>query len=191
MRCRSVDEPRVGVGVLIRRGVDVLLIRRKNVHGAGTWSTPGGHLDAGEYPETCAVREVREETGVEVENVRFLGVTNDVFDAEGRHYITLWMEAEYLSGTASVRAEHEMSEVRWCPSETLPADLFLSLRNLVDGQGYGVDSTGLGCVAAEHRVEGELPQREPGKGRGRWSLADDFDAPLPTDVLDAFGSPRE
>lgn len=35
------------------------------------------------------------------------------------------------------------------------------------------------------------PRREPGKGRGRWVLEDDFDAPLPTDVLDAFGEPGE
>jgi 8-oxo-dGTP diphosphatase len=143
MRCQNVDEPRVGVGVVIRRGADILLIRRKNVHGAGTWSTPGGHLEAGETPDRCAAREAREETGVEVENVRFLGVTNDVFEAEGRHYVTLWMEADYLSGTAAVRAAHEMSEVRWCPSEALPANLFLSLRNLVDGRSYGVEATGL------------------------------------------------
>ena len=146
MRCANVDEPRVGVGVVIRRGADILLVRRKNVHGAGTWSTPGGHLDQGEAPEICAVREVREETGVEVANVRFLGLTNDVFEAEGRHYITVWMEADYLSGAASVRAEHEMSEVLWCPSGALPANLFLSLRNLVDGRSYGVQSTRLGCV---------------------------------------------
>ena len=138
-----MDKPRVGVGVLIRRGADVLLLRRQNVHGAGTWSTPGGHLDPGETPDACAVREVMEETGVEIESVRFLGVTNDVFDAEGRHYITVWMEADYRSGTASVRAVHEMSEVRWWPAEALPSNLFLSLRNLVDGRGYGVGPTGL------------------------------------------------
>jgi len=84
------------------------------------------------------VREVREETGVEIDNVRFLGVTNDVFEAEGRHYVTLWMEADYHSGTASVRAEHEMSETRWYPAEALPSELFLSLRNLTEGRAYGV-----------------------------------------------------
>jgi 8-oxo-dGTP diphosphatase len=134
-----MDDPRVGVGILIRREGDILLLRRQNVHGAGTWSTPGGHLDPGESPEACAVREVREETGVEIGNVRFLGITNDVFQAEGRHYITVWMEADYRSGTAAVRAEHEMSEVRWYPADALPAELFLSLRNLVEGKGYGVD----------------------------------------------------
>lgn len=144
-----MDRPRVGVGVVIRRDGDILLIRRRNVHGSGTWSTPGGHLDAGESPDACAAREVQEETGVEVANVRFLGVTNDVFDAEGRHYITVWMEADYLSGDATVRAEHEMSEVRWCRSDALPANLFLSLRNLVDGRSYGVPATGLRCAGPD------------------------------------------
>ena len=132
-------DPRVGVGIVIRRSGDVLLLRRKNVHGDGTWSTPGGHLEAGESPGACAVRETREETGIEVRNVRFLGVTNDVFEAEARHYVTLWMEAEYHSGTARVLADHEMSEVRWFPSGALPPDLFLSLRHLLDGNGWVVD----------------------------------------------------
>ena len=148
------EVPRVGVGVLVRRGNELLLVLRRNVHGDGTWSTPGGHLEFGEAPEDCAVREVREEAGVEIEGVRFLGVTNDVFEAEGRHYITVWMEASYLSGTASVVAEHEIAEVMWCERDSLPANLFLSLRHLVDGQGYGVDSGGQG------RLRNGQPPRE-------------------------------
>ena len=149
-----MDDPRVGVGVVIRRGSEVLLLRRKGVHGHGTWSTPGGHLEAGEAPEECAVREVREETGVEIHKVRFLGITNDVFEAEGRHYITLWMEAEYRAGTASVLAEHEMSETRWWSADSLPSDLFLSLRHLVDGRGYGADISGRDYVGAGARTTG-------------------------------------
>ena len=133
-----MDRPKVGVGIVIWRRDEILLLRRKNVHGEGTWSTPGGHLEARESPEACAVREAREETGVEVEGVRFLGVTNDVFDGEDLHYVTLWMEATYHSGEAYSAAPHEMSEVRWCSARALPDDLFSSLQNLVDGQGYGV-----------------------------------------------------
>ena len=132
------DRPRVGVGVLVRRGHEVLLLRRSNVHGSGTWSTPGGHLDPGETPETCAVREVREEVGIDVDGVRFLGVTNDVFHAERRHYITVWMEADFRAGQARVVAAHEMSEVRWFPADALPHRLFLSLQHLIEGAGYGV-----------------------------------------------------
>lgn len=51
----SPTTPRVGVGVIITKDQHVLLLRRHSVHGAGTWSTPGGHLDFGESPEACAL----------------------------------------------------------------------------------------------------------------------------------------
>ena len=90
--------PRVGVGVIITKDQHVLLMRRRNVHGAETWSTPGGHLDFGESPEQCALREVKEETGLDIDRVAFRAITNDVFTVEGRHYITIWMEGRYNGG---------------------------------------------------------------------------------------------
>jgi 8-oxo-dGTP diphosphatase len=130
-----MQAPRVGVGVLIRRGNEVLLLHRKNVHGEGTWSTPGGHLEFGETPEACASREVLEETGVQVNNIRFVCITNDVFD-QSRHYITIWMHAEYQAGEAHVSAEYEASEVAWFPWDALPSPLFLSFQHLLEGYTY-------------------------------------------------------
>jgi len=127
---------RVGVGLIIRRGDQVLLIRRQNAHGAGSWSPPGGHLDVGETFEQCAVREAREETGVDVDTVRFVAVTNDVFEPEGRHYVTVWLEGEYLAGEPAVRSTRELSDVRWFPWDRLPEPLFLPLENLLAGRGY-------------------------------------------------------
>jgi 8-oxo-dGTP diphosphatase len=115
--------PRVGVGVIIPRGDEVLLMHRKNVHGEGTWSTPGGHLEFGETPEACATREVFEETGVQVGNIRFVCITTDVFD-ESRHYITIWMCGEYQGGEAHVVVEYESSEVAWFHWNALPKPLF-------------------------------------------------------------------
>lgn len=135
--------PRVGVALIVRRGRDVLLIRRAGVHGHGTWSTPGGHLDPGELPETCARREAREETGVEVGDIRFRAITNDLFESERRHYITIWMEGEFVSNEPAVRAPHEMSDVRWFDIEALPQPLFLSLANLVAGRCYPAGRGGL------------------------------------------------
>jgi len=106
------------------------------VHGSGTWSTPGGHLDHGETLEQCAVREAREETGIEVTNVRFRAITNDVLEEDGKHYLTVWMEGEYRSGSPEVRAAHEMSDVGWFSWDRLPSPLFLPLRNLLEGRCY-------------------------------------------------------
>jgi 8-oxo-dGTP diphosphatase len=133
----------VGVGIVIRRKDEILLVRRRNVHGDGSWSTPGGHLDPGESPEECAVREAREETGVEVGSVRFLAITNDVFEKEALHYLTVWMEGDYLSGTETVAEEYEVSEVAWYAAHSLPDELFLPLQNLIGGRGYGRGSGGL------------------------------------------------
>jgi len=60
---------------------------------SGTWALPGGHLDFGESFETCAMREVLEETGVQVKDnsVRFLTITNDVMPSEHKHYVTIFM----------------------------------------------------------------------------------------------------
>ncbi|MFP3947906.1 MAG: GNAT family acetyltransferase [Longimicrobiales bacterium] len=128
---------RVGVGVVIRRGDEILLIRRSASHGSGTWSTPGGHIDPGESLEECAVREALEETGVHVGNVRFRAVTNDVFEDEGKHYVTVWMDADYRSGEASVAADYELTEVGWFPWDYLPEPLFLPLLNLLEGRCHG------------------------------------------------------
>lgn len=130
------ESPRVGVGVIIIRDEQVLLLKRKNVHGSGSWSTPGGHLDFGESPEECAIREAKEETGLDIRDIRFRAVTNDLFEAEGKHYITLWMEGECLSGEAVVNAAYEMSEVDWFAWDKLPEPLFLPFRNLLDGKCY-------------------------------------------------------
>jgi 8-oxo-dGTP diphosphatase len=143
-----MDRPGVGVGILIRRGNEVLLVRRRGAHGAGTWSTPGGHLDFGESPEACARREALEEVGVAIGEVRFRAVTNDVMDSEGRHYVTLWMEGELLDGEPRPVAEHELSEVGWFRWDGLPQPLFRSFSNLMEGRCYPAESGGESVIFA-------------------------------------------
>ena len=138
-----MKHPRVGVAVLVRRGNEILLIRREGVHGDGTWSTPGGHLDAGEDLEACAAREALEETGVEVDDIRFRGITNDVFEAEGLHYITVWMEGIWKRGDARAIARYELSEVRWFSADDLPENLFRPLHRLVTGDCYPAEAGGI------------------------------------------------
>ena len=142
------ESPRVGVGVVIRRGGEVLLVRRRGAHGTGTWSTPGGHLDLGETPESCARREALEETGVQVAAVEFRAMTNDLFETEGVHYVTIWMEGEYSRGDPTVRAGYELAEVRWFSWDALPSELFLPLSNLLAGRCYPSHGGGLEAVRA-------------------------------------------
>jgi len=66
----------IGVGVIIRRGDEILLGKRKGSHGTNTWGLPGGHLDAGEEIPTCAIRETLEETGLSISAIHHVGFTN-------------------------------------------------------------------------------------------------------------------
>lgn len=141
-----LDGPRVGVGVLIRRDDEVLLIRRRGVHGSGTWSTPGGHLDAGESLDACARREAMEEVGIELGGVRFRALTDDLFESEDLHYITVWMDGEYLGADPKLNASYEMSEVRWFKLDELPTELFLPLANLLAGRCHPPEQGGLASL---------------------------------------------
>ena len=60
--------PKVGVGTIIKSKDKVLLLKRKNAHGDGTWAFIGGHLEFNESPEECARREVLEEINIRIKN---------------------------------------------------------------------------------------------------------------------------
>lgn len=73
--------------------LEFIIGKRLNSHGAGTWGLPGGHLEFGESFEACAIRELREETGLTVGEVKFLTATNDVMLDWERHYVTVFVTA--------------------------------------------------------------------------------------------------
>ena len=122
--------PRVGLGVIIIKENKVLLGKRKNAHGEGDWCFPGGHLEFGEKWEKCAKRETREETGIEIKNIRFGAVTNDIFKKEKKHYITIYVVADYRSGRVIIGEPEKSEEWKWFNWDNLPKLLFLPIRNL-------------------------------------------------------------
>lgn len=84
--------PIVAVGGIVWKGDDVLLIRRARPPRAGEWSLPGGAQETGETLEEALHREIREETGIEMQVVSLLTVVDAIFpDEEGRarHHYTL------------------------------------------------------------------------------------------------------
>ena len=126
--------PRVGLAVIVTKDDRVLVGRRKSKsHGHGTWHMPGGHLEFGESFEECARREVKEETGVEIKNVRFLTATNDVFEKEGKHYITIWMLAEWKAGEPKTMEPEKCEGWEWKSWEEIEKlkPLFLPVENLI------------------------------------------------------------
>ena len=123
--------PAVGVAVVVIKNGRVLLGKRMGAHGSGTWALPGGHLEFGESIETCARREVAEETGLAVGIIEHLAFTNDIFIRENKHYATLFVTAQYVSGQARVMEPDKCERWDWFDWNEFPVPLFLSLKNLL------------------------------------------------------------
>ncbi|SFD27379.1 nucleotide triphosphate diphosphatase NUDT15 [Pseudoalteromonas denitrificans] len=128
---KNNKDVRVGVGVIIVRNNQILLGERIGSHGANTWATPGGHLEMGECIEACAKREVLEETGLSLDSVKKLGFTNDIFEAEDKHYVTLFVISSSQEGEAQVREPNKCKQWQWFNFNALPQPLFLPLINLL------------------------------------------------------------
>ena len=109
------ERPLVGVGALVVRGDEVLLVRRANEPGKGLWSIPGGLQDVGETLEEAARREIREETGIDVEIGDLIEVRDLIVrDRSGKvkfHYVLVDFLARPMGGEIS--ASSDVLEVRW------------------------------------------------------------------------------
>jgi 8-oxo-dGTP diphosphatase len=125
------DIPGVGIGVFVFRNKKFLMGCRKGAHGDGTWSVPGGHLEFGESIEEGAKREVQEETGITIKNVHIVGITNDIFSAENKHYITVWCISEWENGTPTIAEPDKFLDIAWKDFDTLPDALFLPWKQLL------------------------------------------------------------
>lgn len=115
---------KVGLAVLVWRDDKIIFFKRRGSHGHGTWSVPGGHLEFGESWEECASREIMEEVGSKIKNIRLLAATNDFFPKEDKHYITIWMKADWKSGEPRSMEPEKVTNVEWRGLHDLPSPLF-------------------------------------------------------------------
>jgi 8-oxo-dGTP diphosphatase len=129
------NRPLVGVAVIVIKNGKVLLGKRKGSHGSGYWAFPGGHLEMNESIEACARREVFEETGISIKNIRYAAFTNDIFEEAQKHYVTLFVVAEYHGGDLQVIEPDKCEMWDWFIWGKFPENLFLSLENLLT-QGF-------------------------------------------------------
>lgn len=119
-------DPKVGVGAVVRDDDGrLLLVQRAVTPGKGLWALPAGYVDAGEDPRAAAAREVREETGLEVE----CGAVLDVYDGGGGASFFLAFAATRTGGTLA--AADDALDARFFPLDALPELAFESTRDAV------------------------------------------------------------
>jgi ADP-ribose pyrophosphatase YjhB (NUDIX family) len=129
------ESPMVGVGVVVWRGEEVLLIQRGKPPRAGTWSLPGGRQELGETTREAGRREVLEETGLEVEIIHLIDVVDSISrDREDRvrmQYTLVDYGAEWVSGTAV--AGSDAADTRWVhPNDLGDYDLWSETLRVID-----------------------------------------------------------
>lgn len=134
MSSESLNRPQVGVGVFVMREGKFLMGWRKASHGANTWTLPGGHIEYGETPEQASARETEEETAVKIANVCFAAITNDIFEEEQKHYITLWLTSDWESGEPVITEPEKYVDQQWFDFDNLPEPLFLGWDELLKSE---------------------------------------------------------
>jgi ADP-ribose pyrophosphatase YjhB (NUDIX family) len=111
------DRPYVGVGIVVFRGDDVLLVERAKPPIRNRWSIPGGAQEIGETVHEAALRELKEETNLEADLIGLIDVVDSItLDPNSRvqfHYTLVDFAAEWRSGEAV--ADDDVSAVRWTP----------------------------------------------------------------------------
>ena len=140
--------PVVAVGAIVIDKGAILLVKRDREPARGQWSLPGGRVEIGETLREALIREVREETGVDVDIDGLIGTAERVVrDDDGEiafHYVIL----DYVCTARSteVKAGDDASDVRWVPVGEM-ADLhltaglveFLADRGVLEGRRLRVD----------------------------------------------------
>ena len=108
------------MGAVVRRGDDVLLIRRGRGTAVGQWSIPGGRVEFGEGLKAAVAREVQEETSLEVKVGRFLGWAERMGDDPAPyHYVILDFAAEPVDPAVVPRAGDDADDVAWVPTKAI------------------------------------------------------------------------
>jgi 8-oxo-dGTP diphosphatase len=117
----------LGVGAVVWNDeAEVLLIRRSKPPRLGEWSLPGGKVEFGETLRAALLREVREETGLDVQIVDLLDTAEIIFDAEAgtddAHFVLVDFTVRAVSGTLA--AGSDADDARWFSLDAI-ADLHL------------------------------------------------------------------
>jgi len=124
--------PPVGTGVIVKKDNKILLGKRNEGWGAGTWSLPGGHLEMYETVAECGARETKEETNIDITNIKPGPFVENIHPEDNKHTITLILFADYKSGEPKVMEPHKFDKWEWFAWDKLPIPLYLPTKNFVD-----------------------------------------------------------
>ncbi|KKR07039.1 MAG: Nudix hydrolase 1 [Parcubacteria group bacterium GW2011_GWC2_39_14] len=133
---------KIGVGVIIIRDDKVLLGLRQGSHGAGEWAFPGGKVEFGETIFEAAIREAKEESGIDVTDLELISIADEMryIDTDGKHFVVIGVKANAAQGEPLLMEPDKFTEWQWFPVDKLPSPMFegskLSMNNYLTKNIY-------------------------------------------------------
>jgi ADP-ribose pyrophosphatase len=130
-RAMKIGKDYIGVGVgafILNENNELLLHKRAVPAEEGHWCIPGGRLEMFEMLEHAVIREVKEETDLDIEVVKLMGICDHIIKEENAH----WGAASYLckvkSGEAKIMEPDKASDMKWFDLNELPDKLTITTK---------------------------------------------------------------
>lgn len=128
---------KVGIGVMILNGDKILLGHRAKhkkdtggIYEVDCWTLPGGKQEYNETFLECAIREVKEETNLDIKDLELFDIADDI--QPDRHYITIHILAKKYSGELKVMEPTKEDEWKWFELDNLPERIYSPSRKFID-----------------------------------------------------------
>ncbi len=127
----------VGVFIMLRKDNQVALQLRQNCSFAGSYGFIGGHLDGGESIIACAIREAKEEVGIDI-RPKDLTLKLICHSNLGTEYLQFYYECRVWQGTVQNMEPHKCEQIEWYDWDKLPVNTCPYLKPAVDNINKGV-----------------------------------------------------
>jgi 8-oxo-dGTP diphosphatase len=119
--------PKIACDIVIEKDGKILMGKRGNVFGKGTWALVGGHLEFKETTLECVIRELNEETGIKPTKFKLLGILNDIPNTEGQNsqYIRFVYQVSAFDGEVINKEPDLCDGWEWFDKNNLPEPVFV------------------------------------------------------------------
>jgi len=130
----TLERPKVGIGVIIVNEQSQILIGKRKGSHAPYFSIPGGHLELGETFEETAIREIKEEAGIDIIDPKVICITNDLdtYKYENKHYVSVVLVCHQFRGEAKLKEPDKCEGWQWVNPKNLPLPHFTASRMAVE-----------------------------------------------------------